>query len=270
MEKTCFVIQPFDNDIYDKLFDDIFSPAITGAGLNPYRVDKDPSTTVPIDAIEKGIKSATICFAEITTDNPNVWFELGYAISQGKPICMVSQKRKKYPFDVQHRRIITYEKQPAPSDFQHLKEKITAALKARLLDQDAFESNREAISSLSSLPETQGLKSHELLALTVVMQNHFTGGIVPSALLAKIERVFAAPAGSLSIIGLKRKGLIQFSVEHDSYHHDSYEVINVSQKGEDWLMENQEKLKLTLPNEREDNDTNTDDIIEITDADIPF
>jgi hypothetical protein len=268
MEKICFVIQPFDDDIYDALFDDVFSPAIIAAGLKPYRVDRDPATVVPIEAIEQGIKSATICFAEITTDNPNVWFELGYAISEGKPICMVSNKRNKFPFDVQHRKIIIYKKQAAPSDFQNLKEKITASLQARLLDQDAFESNKEAVASLSSLVETQGLKPHELLALTIVMQSHFTGGIVPSALLAKVEKVFTAPAGSLSIVGLKRKGLIEFNRELDSFQNESFDVINVSQKGEDWLVENQDKLNLTLPSERQVDDSG--DTIEITDADIPF
>jgi hypothetical protein len=50
---TCFVIQPFDRNKYDKRFEDVYSPAILDAGLEPYRVDKDPSVDVPIDAIEE-------------------------------------------------------------------------------------------------------------------------------------------------------------------------------------------------------------------------
>ncbi len=34
---TCFVIQPFDRDKFDKRFDDVFEPAIRSAGLEPYR-----------------------------------------------------------------------------------------------------------------------------------------------------------------------------------------------------------------------------------------
>ena len=37
----CFVIQPFDNDKYDKRFVDIFKPAIEKSGLEAYRIDKD-------------------------------------------------------------------------------------------------------------------------------------------------------------------------------------------------------------------------------------
>ena len=75
----CFVIQPFDNNKYDKRFVDIFKPAIENFGLEAYRIDKDLSVRIPIDEIERNITESQICFAEITTDNPNVWYELGFA-----------------------------------------------------------------------------------------------------------------------------------------------------------------------------------------------
>ena len=74
----CFVIQPFDNDKFDKRYEDIFKPAIDKAELDPYRVDKDLSVRIPIDEIEQNISDSALCFAEITTDNPNVWYELGF------------------------------------------------------------------------------------------------------------------------------------------------------------------------------------------------
>ena len=72
----CFVIQPFDNGPFDKRYKDIFAPAIVNAGLEPYRVDRDPSVTIPIEEIQAGIESSEICLAEISIDNPNVWFSL--------------------------------------------------------------------------------------------------------------------------------------------------------------------------------------------------
>jgi hypothetical protein len=267
VEDTCFVIQPFDEGIYDQLFKDVFDPAITAAGLKPYRVDQDPSSAIPIEAIEEGIKRSAVCFAEITTDNPNVWFELGYAIALGKPICLVSNKRSRFPFDVQHRKIIIYKKQSAPSDFALLQEKITASLKARVIEQGTFESNKEAAVALSSMPETEGLKPHELLALTIAMQDHFTGGISPHELQRKVQKGFAVPAGSLSIIGLKRKGLIEIRMEQN-YNNDPYSMIQVSEKGEEWLMNNQEKLNLKLFQEEPEQDESSS--VEITNEDIPF
>ena len=76
---TCFVIQPFDQGKFDKRYADVYKPSIEAAGLEPYRVDKDPGVLVPIEAIERGIRSSAICLADITSDNPNVWYELGKA-----------------------------------------------------------------------------------------------------------------------------------------------------------------------------------------------
>ena len=94
---TCFVIQPFDKARFDKRFDDVFAPAIVAAGLEAYRVDRGPSVNVPIDNIETGIRGAIACLADITTDNPNVWFELGFAIAAQKDVGACSVQPKEPP-----------------------------------------------------------------------------------------------------------------------------------------------------------------------------
>ena len=101
---TCFVIQPFDKGPFEKRYDDVVVPAIKVAGLEPYRVDLDPSVSVPIDSIEAGIQSAELCLADISLDNPNVWFEVGYAIAAGKEVVFICSEDRttKFPFDVQH------------------------------------------------------------------------------------------------------------------------------------------------------------------------
>jgi hypothetical protein len=75
----CFVIQPFDGGPFDKRYEDIFVPAIEAAGLEPYRVDRDPAAMIPIDDIQVGIRKADACLADISSPNPNVWFGLGFA-----------------------------------------------------------------------------------------------------------------------------------------------------------------------------------------------
>ena len=93
----CFVIRPFDAGKYDKRCEDVYKPAILAADLEPYRVDKDPTVEVPIEAIEDGIRAALVCLADIITDNPNVWYELGFAFALGRPVVMVcsDERRKK-------------------------------------------------------------------------------------------------------------------------------------------------------------------------------
>jgi hypothetical protein len=131
---TCFVIQPFDEGgKFDKRYADVFEPGIRDAGLDPYRVDNDPSVTIPIDEIQDGIRRASVCLADITLDNPNVWFELGYALASDKEICLICSEERtgKYPFDVQHRTITKY-RVGSKSDFDTLQSTITDRLKAIL------------------------------------------------------------------------------------------------------------------------------------------
>ena len=50
--KRCFVIQPFDRGVFEKRYREVFAPAIKDTGLEPYRVDRDPSAGIPINEIE--------------------------------------------------------------------------------------------------------------------------------------------------------------------------------------------------------------------------
>ena len=77
---TCFVIQPFDNGKFDKRFQDVYKPSIEAAGLEAYRVDRDPAVSVPIESIEQGIRQASVCLADITADNPNERTSTGKAL----------------------------------------------------------------------------------------------------------------------------------------------------------------------------------------------
>jgi hypothetical protein len=72
MEK-CFVIQPFDKGKFDQRYEESYKLAIENGGLEPYRIDSDLAVRIPIEDIEKGIRSSALCFADITIDNPNVW-----------------------------------------------------------------------------------------------------------------------------------------------------------------------------------------------------
>ena len=89
-QPICFVIQPFDRGKFDKRFVDAFQPALSQAGFAVYRVDQDPGTDVMIAVIERGIREAEICLADITNDNPNVWYELGFAYAARKPVILTS------------------------------------------------------------------------------------------------------------------------------------------------------------------------------------
>src|ERR1035438_3222209 len=128
----CFVIQRFDKGPYDKRYRDVLAPAIRQAGFEPYRVDDDPGATVVIEDVETGIRESEICLADITPDNPNVWYEVGFALANGKPVVLICAEPRPtpFPFDVRHRHIIMYSLD-SPRDFDFLATEIATRLKAQ-------------------------------------------------------------------------------------------------------------------------------------------
>jgi hypothetical protein len=241
---TCFVMQPFDADKFDKRYESVFAPAITAAGLEPYRVDRDPSVSVPIQDIERGIRDAELCLADITTDNPNVWFELGFSFAIPREVVLVcsDERKTKYPFDVQHRAIIQYGT-GAPQDFEELKEKIVKRIHAILKKNDEI----SRVTTLSAVKDTVGLNQHELVALVTVMQNSFlSNGYVSGYEIRKDmnKAGFTDIAVGIALKTLSTtKGMI-VSDQWSDQNGEPYSVYTTTPKGDQWLIENQDKLEL--------------------------
>lgn len=246
----CVVIQPFDSGIYDKRFEDTFKPAIDAAGLEAYRVDMDDGVTIPIETIEQNIRECSICFAEITTDNPNVWYELGFAFACGKPVIMVCSEDRggKFPFDIQHRYVIKYKTQ-SMSDFANLQKQITAKI-------NAVKNNLQTVQKIHTtmLIETEGLKPHEIAILTLILGGQFTpeDGMSMYSLQQEMERGgYTMQATGLGVRNLRRLNMIETSIESDP--NGDYAVCRLADKGESWLLENQHSIKLTQENDTEEN-----------------
>ena len=161
----CFVIQPFDKGKFDRLFKEVYKPALEEVELEAYRVDEDYDVQVPIDAIEEGIKNATICLADISTDNPNVWYELGFAFAMEQPVIILcsNERRGRFPFDIQHRAIIKYSSD-SPSDFEKLKTDITRKAQALLKNIDQFEQVKKA----EKTTLIEGLSQLEIMVLAAL------------------------------------------------------------------------------------------------------
>lgn len=106
---TCFVMQPFSPPLGD-YYEKIYKAAIEKAGLKAVRADADIFGTGKImDQVWDGILSAKVLVAELTTRNPNVFYELGLAHALEKPVVLVSSREEDVPFDLQHIRVIYYD-----------------------------------------------------------------------------------------------------------------------------------------------------------------
>ncbi len=261
----CFVMQPFDKDKYDKRYRDTFAPAIEKCGIETYRVDKDPSVSIPIDTIVDKIKNSTFCFAEISTDNPNVWFELGYAIACEKEIIMVccsDDRTTSFPFDIRHRNIINYST-ASMSDYQELSQNIENKIKA-ILPKLKNQTNKPIVTEINSdqLSNSEIDLLLEILSLQPVDEDFAS----IYALQEEMKRKsYSSAATNLAIRKLRTKNMIVSGMECD-YNNNEFPAVRLTTDGEKWLINHDNILNLTLNNPNPQNF----EIFSTEDDDIPF
>lgn len=263
---TCFVIQPFDGGRFDKRFNDVYKPALEQVGFEAYRVDRDPSVEVPIDSIEEGIRNSTICLADITMDNPNVWYELGYAFATGRSVIMVcsdERRESKFPFDIQHRSIIVYRSESS-SDFDDLEKKITE--RAETLRRK--EETKKLIENEQVAPQ-EGVSQIEIQVLAMVASETATLEESINAFFLKSSAKNSGMTGigfGLALRRLEKRGFVKYVQETD-HDGETYPAIVLSETGWSWVDKHESLFVLLKPkNASTDLDSSSTDF----DDDIPF
>lgn len=102
-----FVLMPFD-----KTFDDVYKVGIqeTAKDFNiiAERVDEQIYTESILERILRQIDNADLIIADMTSRNPNVFYEVGYAHARSKLCTLITQDTKDIPFDLAHHRHLEY------------------------------------------------------------------------------------------------------------------------------------------------------------------
>jgi hypothetical protein len=145
-EIHCFVIMP-----YDKEFDDVYTHiknAVENADGNQVirctrSDDKTPAGKIH-DRLLNELKSADLFIADVTGDNPNVMWEIGYATALGKQVLILTQVPEVLPFDIKNYVYIHY-------DRNHLKTSLVEKLSQSVHDTLA---DLEARSHVEDEPQT--------------------------------------------------------------------------------------------------------------------
>jgi len=122
--KKSFVIMPFHED-FKKHYHLVYKPALQSAGYSVTRVDEILGSRPIIEDIQEAIKRADLILCDMSTRNPNVFYELGLAHAIGKPVILVSNNIDDVPFDLRHVRTIIYNNKQAGWDTE-LKQNIIA------------------------------------------------------------------------------------------------------------------------------------------------
>ena len=102
-----FVLMPFHGD-----FGDIYKFGIKGAaaevGAYAERVDEQHLAGGMLDRIYNQISKADVIVADMTGQNPNVAYEVGYAHALDKVVVLLTQRDEDIPFDLRHHQHIVY------------------------------------------------------------------------------------------------------------------------------------------------------------------
>ncbi len=123
--KLCFVIMPFSKE-RKEVFTYGIAPACKQAGFEAVRVDQLKGHFNINRKIIEHLFRSDVVIAEITDQNPNVFYEMGVAHSLGNKTIMIAQSAKDLPFDINNYRCLIYEQ--SVEGLQHLQAQIIESL----------------------------------------------------------------------------------------------------------------------------------------------
>lgn len=108
IKPECFVVMQF-SDEFDTLYKEVIEPTCQEYGYEVRRGDDFYNSGMIIDDITQSIREASVIIADVTPDNANVFYEIGFAHGIGKPtILLCDRKRDKLPFDIAGFRTLYY------------------------------------------------------------------------------------------------------------------------------------------------------------------
>lgn len=103
-----FILMPFNKE-----FDDIYKMGIKETAnsleIKAERVDEQIFQEGILERIYRQIEAADIVVADMTGQNPNVFYEVGYAHAKEKLCILLTRDSKDIPFDLKHHRHIVYD-----------------------------------------------------------------------------------------------------------------------------------------------------------------
>ncbi len=106
---TCFVVMQFTEE-FNILYRDVIRPVCESYGYKVVRGDDFYTSGSIMEDVTQSIRSAALIIADVTPDNANMFYEVGYAHAINKPTILLSdKKRERLPFDISGFRTLFYE-----------------------------------------------------------------------------------------------------------------------------------------------------------------
>lgn len=127
-KKTMYVCMPFSED-----FDDVYELGIKKVAADLHfkceRADEIQHNGGILERVYESIKSSHIIIAEISTKNPNVYYEIGYAHALGREVILLTQDGSVVPIDLRNFNHIVYSKSRLVDFQKALRKRIESLLR---------------------------------------------------------------------------------------------------------------------------------------------
>lgn len=159
---SCFVIMPiadqkgYDDGHFTLVYEDIIKPAIIAAGMEVEQARADEvknSNLIHLDILRKVIES-DIAICDMSSRNPNVFYELGMRQAFDKPTVLIRDEDTMVPFDINGLRYVEYKKGMRHRDVVKAVEDLTSMLIATYAKKD----DKNEVNSLIRLMDLTAAK----------------------------------------------------------------------------------------------------------------
>lgn len=122
---SCFIAMPIttpagyveayggDADHFSHVLDLLFEPAVKEAGLEPVRPAAQGADLIHAEIV-RNLEKADLVLCDISSLNPNVFFELGIRTALDRPVCLVRDSATQIPFDTGLLNYHEYDSQLSP------------------------------------------------------------------------------------------------------------------------------------------------------------
>jgi len=88
-----FMAMPYGNALLDSVFAACFKPAAKLAGFDLQRLDESPPAGLIDARLRVEVRTSRFVVADLTDENPGVYWEAGYAEGLGKPVIYTCRRR---------------------------------------------------------------------------------------------------------------------------------------------------------------------------------
>ena len=172
--KECFVIMPIsDNTNYPKghfhrVYNFIIKPAVEIAGFKPVRADDIINTNyIALDIIKRIIES-DMAICDLSSQNPNVLYELGIRQAFDKPITLIKDKSTSRIFDIQGFRDFEYDMNLRIDNVQNEIEALAEIIESTY---NAQKNDINSLISLLSIRPAKNIDNKEISSETELILN---------------------------------------------------------------------------------------------------